>query len=130
MNLPIEKFKAIEKEITDERGDVSLFAIFLREDSDDWDVVVAAPWLGENKKSDLDYLVKKIKEHFDLQEMLLLSRIILVNPSDESVKAINDAFKVEHEITEIEDRTFFGMPMEHAYIITSNQDAALNTYAS
>jgi hypothetical protein len=130
MRLPIEKFKLIEKEIAGERGDLSLFALFLREDSDKWDVVVAAPWLSEHEKSDLDYLVKKVKEHFEIQEMLALSRIIVVSPSDEAVKSINDSYKVEHGMNEIEDSEFFGMPMEHAYIITSNQNASLNTYAS
>jgi hypothetical protein len=42
----IDKYIELERSISYEKGDFSLFALFLREDAADiWDLVVAAPWI-------------------------------------------------------------------------------------
>jgi hypothetical protein len=55
MNDPIiDRFAEIQKEIAGERGDFVLFAVLEREESPGrWDVVLAAPWFGEDKNSAL-----------------------------------------------------------------------------
>ncbi len=121
MNELLDKFIAIEKQIAEERGGLSLFALFLREDAENkWDVVVSAPWFGEDQKTVFEYIVEKIRSRLDPSELLTLSRIILIEPEDESLKAVQRAIHVEHGRIEILDSNFFGLQIKHAYIITSN----------
>jgi len=115
----LEKLKAIEQRIAKKKGDFVLFALFLREDSPDrWDLVVSAPWIGDENKA-LQYLVAELKSHLKMAELIRLSRIIIVDPSDAPVQAINRAVRVEHGDVESRDRDFFGMHMAQALIITS-----------
>jgi hypothetical protein len=118
----VDKFVALEREISAERGSFALFGLFLREDAADrWDLVVAAPWFSSNEKKVLDYLTQKIQSRLKPHELVLLSRIVVADPSDASVKAIQAAFKIEHGKAEIRDSVFFGLHIRHAYVITSQR---------
>jgi hypothetical protein len=116
----VAKFVELETEMAKEKGNFSLFALFLREDVPDrWDLVVSAPWFGDNQKVILDYLVNKIKSRLKDAELLLLSRIVLVSSTDPTLKAIHKAFEIEHGMVEVQNSNFFGLMIKHAYIITS-----------
>ncbi len=118
----VNKLVGIEKEISDERGEFALFALFLRRDAPDrWDLVLSAPWFGPDEKDTLDYFARKIKSHLKERELLTLSRIVLVNPSDPAVKAIQTAMEIEHGSAEVINSVFFGLPISHAYVITSKK---------
>jgi hypothetical protein len=120
MNTLVEKLAGLEKDIADERGAFALFGLFLREDVPDrWDLVVSAPWFGENEKKTLDYLSQKIQSRLKPDQVVALSRIVVVAPDDPSVKAIQGAVRIEHGAAEMRDCVFFGLPIKHAYIITS-----------
>ncbi len=127
MKDQIDRFIAIEREIAEEKGGFALFALFLREDSPNkWDVVVSAPWFGNDEKGVLDYFVKRIQSHLEPQELLNLSRIILVEPDNPGVKAVNKAVNIEHGRSEVVDTNFFGLDIKHGYIITSTQRALVD----
>ena len=99
-----------------------LFALFLREDAQDkWDLVVSAPWIEVNKKEALSYLTNELRSHLRSQEMLTLSRIVLVDNDDPALEAIHKAISVEHGKVEIKDSSFFGLQIKHAVIITSKR---------
>lgn len=119
-----DKIANVEREIAKEKGPFALFALFLREDAPDrWDLVISAPWAGEDKRETLNYLVAEIKSHLKPEDLISLSRIVVVEPSDEPVRAINRAIDVEHGKVEVKDSQFFGLPIKHAYIITSKRAA-------
>jgi hypothetical protein len=118
-----DKIADVEKEIAKEKGPFSLFALFLRDDVPDrWDLVVSAPWVKNNKQT-LNYLVHEIKSTLTPDDLISLSRIVMVEPSDKPVQAINRAFNVEHGKVEVRDVQFFGLPIKHGYIITSRRAA-------
>ena len=97
-----------------------MFALFLREDAiDKWDLCVAAPWIEENRKDALSQITNEIQEYFTAEEISMLSRVVLVGLTNPEVIAVNQAVRVEHGQIEIRDSSFFGLPIEHAYIITS-----------
>lgn len=124
----IQKFVSLEKEISEERGEFSLFALFLREEAiDRWDVVVSAPWFEADQKSTLEYLAKKLRLRLRAQDLLRISRIILLEPTDASLKAIHQAIAVEHGSVEVKDCVFFGLRIKNGYIITSKREASVNT---
>lgn len=122
MNEVVDKFAALEAQIAERKGDFSLFALFLREDVPDrWDLVISAPWVGQKKQEAVDYVIAEIKSRLGSQNLITLSRIVLVDPDDASVRAVNKAFHVEHGRVEVKDSNFFGLPIKHAFIITSKR---------
>ena len=120
MNEIVEKFASLEALIAHERGDFSLFALFLREDAPDrWDLLVAAPWASQNRDETVEYLVNEIKSHLGAQELINLSRIVVVESHNPKVQEFTKAFPVEHGRLEVWDSIIFGLPIHHAFIITS-----------
>jgi hypothetical protein len=116
------KFAKLESDISAVRGDFVLFALFLREDLPDrWDLMISAPWASADKKSALDYLINKIKADLGPDDLTQLSRIVFIDPKDISVQNLNRAIHVEHGEVEVRDTNFFGLPITHAFIITSKR---------
>ena len=120
-----EKFTELEAHIAEERGPFALFALFLREGAPNcWDLMVSAPWAGEDTPSVVDYLVSQIKSRLGAQVLIYLSRIVVINPQNPAVQALNRSIQVEHGRVEVRDSDFFGQTVKHAYIITSQRPQA------
>lgn len=120
-----EKFGELESQIVADKGGFTLFALFMREDAPDrWDLIVSAPWTGDDKRGAVNYFVKEIKSRLGEPELTSFSRIVVVDPHDAAVQAINRAIQIEHGTVEVRDSDFFGLPIKHAYIITSKRPPA------
>lgn len=120
-----EKFRALESRIAAEKGGFALFALLMREDVPDrWDLVVSAPWIGSDKRSAVEYFVSQIKSQLGVHDLTNLARIVVVDPHDAAVQALNHAIQIEHGGIEIRDSSFFGLPVKHALIITSKRPPA------
>ena len=120
-----EKFSKLESHIAEEKGGFALFALFMREDAPDrWDLMVSAPWTGDDRRSVVEYFVEQIKSILGEQELISLSRIVVIDPQDPAVQALNRAIQIEHGRVEVRDSNFFGQAVKHAYIITSQRAPA------
>ena len=120
MNEIADRFASLEAKLAETRGSFAFFALFLPEDSPDlWDLLVAAPWLGPNKQEAVEYLVNEIKSHLGPQELLNLSRIVVVDPDNPALQAVTKAIPVEHGRVEVRERTFFGLSIRQGFIIAS-----------
>ena len=120
-----EKFTELEAHIAEERGPFALFALFMREGAPNcWDLIVSAPWAGDDTQSVVDYFVSQIKSRLGAQVLTSLSRIVVINPQDPAVQALNRAMPIEHGRVEVRDSDFFGQTIKHAYIITSQRPQA------
>lgn len=118
----IEKIKEIEQEVSDEKGEFSLFALFLREDAEEsWDLLVSAPWIENNKEESLKYIANKVQEKLSSDEIVKISRIVIIDDKNPALSAIQKAMHVEHGLAEIKDSVFFGLPVKHAFLITSKR---------
>jgi len=123
MRAVVEKLLKVEQQISQEKGPFSLFALFLREDAQDkWDLVASAPWLEKNKQEAFQFLANLIRSALSPDELLSLSRIVLVDHNDPALDAIHRALRTEHGIVEVKDSGFFGLKIKHAYIITSQRE--------
>ena len=123
MKQTIKKLASLERGIASEKGEFSLFALFLREDADDkWDLLASAPWLEADKRESFEYLVNQLRSRLDTQELLSLSRIVLLEKSNPVLEAILKAIKVRHGMAEVKDSISFGVPIKYAYIITSTRE--------
>jgi hypothetical protein len=120
-----ERFTRLESHIAKERGDFALFALFLREEVPDrWDLIAAAPWVVGNRQKATEYFISKIKSVLGSQDLMHLSRIVLVDPDHADVADLNREIAVEHGAVEVKDTTFSGLAVKHALIITSKRPAA------
>lgn len=118
----LEKLKEQEVVMANEKGPFELFALFLREDAPGkWDLVVAAEWIDKNKEASLKYIAGIVQKTLSKEELLKLSRIVLIDEENPALEALNIAMRVEHSIAEIQDSDFFGMQIKHAYLITSRR---------
>ena len=116
----LEKFVALETRLSQERGEFSLVALFLREDaSNKWDLIMAAPWIEEDRKGALAFITTQIQQSFSSEELAALSRVVLVEQANPAIAAINQAINCQHGKNEVRDSNFFGLQIKHAYIITS-----------
>ncbi|HKL01762.1 MAG TPA: hypothetical protein VJ943_16030 [Desulfotignum sp.] len=123
MKEQAEKLQIVEKNLSESKGQFELFALFLREDSPDkWDLLISADWARADKKTSINSIIKEIKKVLSDHEMLMLSRIIILDKDEAVVKAIHQAVKVDHGLAEITDTNFFGLSIKHAYLITSQKD--------
>ena len=115
-----DKFAELEADISATRGDFAFFALFAREDLPDrWDLMISAPWASADEKGAIDYLVARIKADIEPNALVQLSRIIIIDPEEASMQKLNRTIRVEHGAVEVRDTDFFGVPIKHAYIITS-----------
>jgi hypothetical protein len=115
-----ERFVTLEREIAQEKGDVSLFALFLREsDIERWDVVVAAPWVDQDYAKALRYLGDKLQQALTIDDLMQLSHIALVEGNNPDLPTVLQTVNVEHGLVEMRDQEFFGHTIKHAYFITS-----------
>jgi hypothetical protein len=119
----VDKLVRVEQEMAAEKGAFLLFAILLREDAPDvWDLVAASPWIVRDKADSLRYISDRVRSVLDADELVKLSRIVLVEPDSPALAAFQQAIHVEHGTVEIRDSNFSGLPIKHAYLITSRQD--------
>jgi hypothetical protein len=79
MREMIKKVGSLVDTIISEKGELSLFALALREDAIVWDLLIAADWIDKDRKEALNYLVKKVQEVLTTNELLDLSGIILLD---------------------------------------------------
>ena len=121
----LEKLKKIEKETSAEKGNYDLFALFLREESPGkWDILVAASWIKGNIEATLKYLAPKIQHSFTQNELLQISRMVIIEENNPELPGLQQDINIEHGSSEIKDATFFGLQIKHAIFITSRSRQA------
>jgi hypothetical protein len=119
----IDKLVKIEKDISADKGPFLLFALFLREDAPDlWDLLIAANWVEKNKAESLKYISTHLSKSLKPDELIKLSRILLIDSNNPGLKAIHKTIHIEHGNAEIKDSNFFGLQIKHAHLITSKRE--------
>ncbi|HEV8552518.1 MAG TPA: hypothetical protein VGR65_03900 [Casimicrobiaceae bacterium] len=120
-----EKLLPVEQEISQEKGPFLLFALFLREDAADlWDVLVSAPWIDANQGDALRFIVPKVQAVATPDELAKLSRVAIIETNHPALRAFQSAIHIEHGLAEVQNSSFSGLQIRHAYIITSRPLAA------
>lgn len=120
-----ERFQNIEQELAEEFGEFLLFALFLRKDAPNvWDVVVSASWIKADEPSALKQIAETIQNSLSPSEMTKISRVVLIDPENPALEAIQKSIRTEHGLFEVRDSIFFNLPIKHGYIVTSRKDAA------
>jgi hypothetical protein len=124
MSKIVDAVKEIEIELSREKGPFTLFAVFEHPAIPNrWDLVVAAPWVEQDNEKALRLLAAEIKKRLPTDELERVARIVLLDASDASVRAITSDHAVEHGRLEIDEGSQYGFPVERGYVITSRAAA-------
>ncbi len=119
MREQVAKFQNVKENLSESKGQFELFALFLREDSPDkWDLLISADWARADKKASINIVVKEIRKVLSDQEILMLSRLIILDKDDAALKVMQKAMHVENGLAEITNDNFGGLAIKKAYFIT------------
>lgn len=122
-----EKIQQFEKEVSMQKGDFLFCALILRDRSHArWDLVLSAPWFETKRSNTLKYLISRLEKNLSKKELSQISKIVLLDPSDQflvdiarAIRNIASAVHVEHGLIEISNCVFDGIEIDHMYLITS-----------
>jgi hypothetical protein len=118
MRQQVEKLMNIEKELSQSQGPFDLFALLLREDSiGKWDLVVSSVWANKNKFESMQLITDKLKSVFTDKEMLMLSRLVILDKDEEAFNALYASIPMKQGLSEISDMNVLGQPIKHGYLI-------------
>jgi hypothetical protein len=120
----VDKLLDIEQRINQESGALVLFALFERDDAPGkWDLVVSAAWAKENQEKDLiNRIAIQVRNDLRWEEKVMLSRILILDPQDPFVQAINGMANVDHaKDLRITNFVINGTSIKDSYIITSRR---------
>jgi uncharacterized protein YegL len=123
MNELIQKMVSIEKYLAHQQGDFRLFALFLRDGSPGkWDVLVSANWIDANKRQALKIITEQLTTKLNKDELMSLSRVVVIKTDHEGLPAVNQFLPIENEIAQIHDQNFFGLDIKQAFLISSSTE--------
>lgn len=113
-----EKLIAVLNEITAEKGEPNLFGLFLRREAPNvWDLFIASPWIERNRSKAMRYLADKVKAHLSSDELLSLSRIVILESHYPLLQAIYDAIPAGKEQAVFRNEDFLGLEIKRGYVL-------------
>jgi hypothetical protein len=133
MQKLLARFRQIEADVVQERGEFSLFALFLPEDAHGkWDLIVAAPWIGDWNMPSLEYVSGKVTARLNPEELLSLSKVVIIPFDVEEVRDLIKTYPVtpEEKPIEIRDRDFSSVPIARGFILTARPALAATATAT
>lgn len=118
----LEKLKKTVVSLENERGPILVFALFLRVDPlEKWDIVIAAPWLDPNEIDSYKMITSTIQNNLSTQELIQLSRIVILADSDPVVVFLQNFEIVKNgHFGEVPGDSFsekFGFTIKKAYLL-------------
>lgn len=122
----LNKLKTVVQALEKGHKPISLFALFLREDSvQKWDIVVSAPWLSSSDKNSYGIVISKIQSVLSTSELVQFSRVVILDTTDPVVSFLqgvcpltNGGFKESPKDFSLEPFSAkFGFTITKAYIL-------------
>lgn len=111
MNELLRKCERLIHELRGERGKLSFFALAQREESQVWDLLIAAAWIERDRTESLSYVVKKIQSILTKSEVLKLSGVVLL----QNAHFVNDSDEIPYQFEE-NNIDLYGVAVKKAYI--------------
>lgn len=127
MNPLLDKLIIVEGRISQQKRGFVLFALLSRDKEKGlWDLVLSAEWFGSDQKTTLDYIIGELQKELKPEDLTKISRIVILNPTDQIVRNINMLIHTEHSKAELIDVRINDLWLDHAFIITSKRPESLN----
>lgn len=121
----VTKLAHLEQEIFNDKGSLNLFALFLREGEDKWDLLVSSAWIDRDIYGSLQYIASKLQKELNQEELLDISGIVVIDDMS-IIDNINRAIGkypcgIQHSYgEEILNYNLSGIIIRYGYVITSS----------
>jgi len=113
----VEKLRGCEETMAQEKAPFDLFGLFLRDEAPEkWDLLVAADWIDKDKSGALRYIVDTVQKRLSKEEMMRLSRVVLINERNQGFEALAKAIGTARD-SKIYNSNFFGFQIRYAHLI-------------
>lgn len=120
----LTRLRAAMHAIAERKGEFTLFGVFLRsEPPDDWDLVVAAPWLNKRKFKAVGEIVELLAESVGRDILLQLSSVQTLEEGNPALEAVLSAVTVDDGEMRIQNSSFSGLEIEDAVIMRAMRAA-------
>ena len=121
----VEKIMPVINQFVDKKGDFSLVMLIPTEPGlidSKFTLLISAPWLDkEDPKGAIELIAENLRTYFNSDELILFTRITIVNSADNFVKAINSAFNVKGGVVDIINTNISGIQIERAFLLVSHR---------
>jgi hypothetical protein len=120
----VRKLTELEREISAEKGDFSVFGLFHPEGSpyNSWDLVFSAPWLGEGLLEDYRFMNDRLQPRLNDEERYLLSSMVKLEEDSPFRQALKDLGPREHAPLRVRHFDSPGPDIEDMILITNKWD--------
>jgi hypothetical protein len=120
-NQSLKKLLAVARDIEKEKGTLTLIAVLKREAAlDQWDLIIAAPWVTNANLSELRYVTDKMQKRLTKDEMISIAQVVLLRPEDQVVRQIIGQFHRVDQTSGVLPPTYLnGMLIERGYILSA-----------
>ncbi len=79
-----------------------------------------------DKKAILKYIIDEIKSELSQEEIMTLSRVILLEPANQFILDVNESVHTDHEEKTVTHMAFGMIPVKRGYVITSKRNAEVS----
>ena len=122
MKKLLPKLKALEQQISSEKGQISLFGLFLRDESPGkWELVISGPWVDTGQLETYEYLAERLHAALSPEERYPISKFLPLKEGSPIVEAILDEVTTENGIAEVRDCDFHGISIRKGYVFTAKR---------
>jgi hypothetical protein len=115
---PLPRLRQAMAAIAEEKGEFSLFGLFMRADSPGrWDLVVAAPWLEVGKLKALGEFVGLLEDQLGENEVRRFAKIVTLKASSPEIRSELATLDIDQPEKRFHNTTLFGADVEEAVIL-------------
>jgi hypothetical protein len=118
----LEKLVAIERSLSRDKGGFEFFGVVLPVATlEQWDLVVAAPWLNTHTLESYKVVAAPLQATFTRDDWHDFSRIAILQKDAPFLEEMLAMFSTEHGLEEISCTTVADIAIRKAYIITAKR---------
>jgi hypothetical protein len=118
------KLRKAMRDIAEEKGEFTLFGIFMRTDAPGtWDLVVAAPWLEQGKLKALTELTQLLSRALGEKSLQQFSRVVTLSQDNPGLHAILSSVAVDDGEVRVQKSSLFGLDIEDGIIFRAKRAA-------
>ncbi|CUI07297.1 hypothetical protein BN2497_9371 [Janthinobacterium sp. CG23_2] len=127
LKVLLNKLAVIEREISEEKGVLTFFAILLpwsgREPA--WELTVSANWADrDHRPAAISYIVDKYYAVCSNPERMMIAHVSIIDTDDDELDDMLDDYDVEHGLVKMKYSRYFDQEFERGYIFTCKRRTA------
>ncbi|HEX8610567.1 MAG TPA: hypothetical protein VF800_04700 [Telluria sp.] len=125
LKILLSKMAVIEHEISEEKGELTFFALLLPWGRSAWELTVSAPWIDRGGRFDaIEYIVDKYYAVCSNPERTMIAHVTILDTDDEELDDILDDYDVEHGLVKMKYSRYFDKEFDRGYIFTCKRRTA------